>query len=276
MNAIISQLRLLLKSSKQLQDIFYDYKEQERLEMRKIQQSFYLRRVILQYPYLKGGEWKSFAFLSAGAFFMLATINGLLLGYSTLALILSTLLTLIVNGIFVYVYKPYKLEQWYVSGGLYYGVVIGFQGGLTLAVASIVFFEEGSPLLLHTMILWLMYLLFSYIFGGIVPFMYRTLERRAFQSDSLKEKLFALEKEKRAAIQALKQGLEREKNRLEEATRKVEENTLIPAQYKTPRALEMMISYLENQEVQTLEEAIQRFDQDAKDALRTMRILKSK
>lgn len=275
MNAIISQLRLLLKASKQLQDIFYDYKEQERLEMRKIQQSFYLRRVILQYPYLKGGEWKSFAILSISAFFMVALMHGFLFGYGWFSLVLATLLAVGVNGVFVFLYKPYKLEQWYVSGGLYYGVALGIQGGLTLAIASIVFFDEGSLLLLHTMIGWLTYLIVSYAFGGIVPLSYHWLEQRAYQNETLKHKLIALEKEKKAAIQALQSVLAKEKQRLESATQKVEETTLVPAQYKTPRALEMIIYYLETQEAQTLEEAIQRFDRESKDALRTMRILKT-
>ena len=63
MQLITSQLRTLLKTADELQDLVYDYKELERKKKEAINADFFVQKSIAEYRFLKA--WKSKALSSS-------------------------------------------------------------------------------------------------------------------------------------------------------------------------------------------------------------------
>lgn len=274
MKTTINQLRALLKDVIIWQNLFYQYKEEERKQTKAIQEKFHLKRIIAQYPYIKGGEWKSFVALHGLLVVLLLGVFLFAFDYVITSLVLVMVIMTLSNLAFIFFFKPYKVEDWYLVGAVYYGVLIGILSGVTLALASIAFFMEGPSLLLETSVLWLIISALTYVFGGIFPLIYNYLEKTGLKHPELLKELAAIEQEKKKALAGLKDQLQEINQKLEQATQKVESYDVVPAQFKTQRALEFILHYLETGKSETLEDAVERFDFASKDALRTMRILK--
>lgn len=274
METELNQLRALLKDVISWQNLFYQYKEEERKKTKEIQKEFHLKKVVAQYPYIKGGEWKSFLALHLVVTILLGVAFFAFFDYQVSSLLISIALMLGTNFAFIFAYKPYKVEEWYLIGAVFYGVLIGVLSGITLALASIAFFIEGRSTMLEASALWLTVSIITYAVGGVFPFTYELLTKQGLKHPELLKKLTVIENEKREAIGSLKATLHDINHKLEAATQRVESYDIVPSQFKTQRALEFTIFYLDTGKVTTIEEALTRFDFEVKDALRTMRILK--
>lgn len=274
MKTEINQLRALLKDVISYQNLFYQYKEEERKKTKEIQKQFHVKRVVAQYPYIKGGEWKSFLALHIVLTILLGVAFLAFFDYQVSSLLISFVLMIGTNLAFVLLYKPYKVEEWYLIGAVFFGVLIGILSGITLALASIAFFTEGPSILLEASALWLTVSAITYAIGGLFPLTYEFLTKQGLKHPELLKKLATIEGEKRDAIGNLKATLKDINQKLEAATQRVESYDVVPSQFKTQRAVEFILHYLETGKSATLEEALSRFEFEVKDALRTMRILK--
>jgi hypothetical protein len=173
-------------------------------------------------------------------------------------------------------YKPYKLPDWYLTGAIFYGLLLAFFGSVLLAYASIVFFTETGPFFLVLLGLINIHLVISYLVGGIFPALYNYLDQRAFQNETLQTALDALEKEKQNALEHIQSELRSYERKIQEAQKSFDAITLLPPEYKAYKTIKMLIYYLEEKKASSIEEATELFDAEEQDALRRMKILSVK
>jgi len=182
MNPIISELRTLLKFADTLQDLEYEKKEVERKQTQEIQETFFVKKAVIEYGYLKGLEAKSFVAMQLVVFLLsLGVFLGALSFFQNAwgSFLVSTAVGILLNVWFVLGYKPYKLPDWYLTGAIFYGLLLAFFGSVLLAYASIVFFTETGPFFLVLLGLINIHLVISYLVGGIFPALYNYLDRPA-------------------------------------------------------------------------------------------------
>jgi|GEM_PF-1441253 len=276
MNPIISELRTLLKYADTLQDLEYEKKEVRRKKTQAIKESFFVKRAITEYAYLKGLELKSFIVMQSLVW--LVTFSVFIIGLSffqsawgafTIALGLGAL----TNIWFVLGYKPYKLPEWYLTGAIFFGLLITLFGSILLAYASIVFFTESGPFWLVLLGILIIHLVITYLIGGIFPGLYNWLDRRAFRNAELHAQLKAIEAEEKAAIQAIDEDVASYDRKIKDVQKDFDAVTIVPNKYKAYKTLKMLIYYLEENKASSIDEAMKRFDSEDKDALRQMKIL---
>lgn len=276
MNPIISELRTLLKYADTLQDLEYEKSEVARKKTQEINETFFVKKAVIEYGYLKGLEAKSFivmqtlvtlftfiVFISALAFFQNA--------WGAMAASLGV--GILSNVWFVLGYKPYKVPDWYLTGAIFYGLLLALFGSVLLAYASIVFFTDSGPFFLVLLGLINIHLLISYLVGGVFPALYNVLDRRAFKNETLQAALKALDEEKENAIAHIQDELNAYDRKITEAQKAFDAITVIPPSYKAYKTIKLLIYYLEEKKATSIDEAIQLFDAEEQDALRRMTIL---
>lgn len=276
MNPIISELRTLLKFADTLQDLEYEKKEVERKKTQEINDAFYVKKAVIEYEFLKGLEAKSFIVMQT-----LVTLLGAIVFISALeffqnawdSLIVSLLIGVLINLWFVLGYKPYKIPDWYLTGALFYGLLLALFGTILLVYASIVFFTDSGPFFLVLFGLINIHLVISYLVGGIFPALYNRLDRNALKNETLITALQALEQEKENAMAHVQSELKTMTRKIAEAQKAFDAMTVIPPEYKSYKTIKLMIHYLEEKKATSIDEAIALFNQDEQDALRRMTIL---
>ena len=279
MNPIISELRTLLKYADTLQDLEYEKKEVERKQTQEIQETFFVKKAVIEYGYLKGLEAKSFVAMQLVVFLLsLGIFLGALSFFQNAwgSFLVSTAVGILLNVWFVLGYKPYKLPDWYLTGAIFYGLLLAFFGSVLLAYASIVFFTETGPFFLVLLGLINIHLVISYLVGGIFPALYNYLDQRAFENETLQTALDALEREKQNALDHIQSELRSYERKIQEAQKSFDAITILPPEYKAYKTIKMLIYYLEEKKATSIEEATELFEAEEKDALRRMKILSVK
>lgn len=276
MNPIISELRTLLKFADTLQDLEYEKKEVERKKTQEINETFFVKKAVIEYEYLKGLEAKSFIVMQTlvtllGAIVFIIASDFFQNAWDSL--IVSLLIGVLVNLWFVLGYKPYKVPDWYLTGALFYGLLLTLFATILLVYASIVFFTDSGPFFLVLFGLINIHLVISYLVGGIFPALYNLLDRNAFKNETLQAALKALEKEKENAHKHIQDELNTFNRKIAEAQKAFDAITVIPPEYKAYKTIKIMIHYLEEKKATSIDEAIELFNQDEQDALRRMTIL---
>lgn len=276
MKLIISELRNLLKHADTLQELQYEKKEIERKKKQEINDTFFVKKAILEYGYIKGIEAKSFIVMQLIVFFLSAIIFLSALAFfqnSWGAFIVSIFLGILSNVWFVVGYKPYKLPDWYLTGALFYGLLLTLFASVLLAYASVVFFTESGPFLLVLLGFLNIHLLLSYLVGGIFPALYNYLDRKAMANESLQTALQALEEEKTNALNQIQNEVMAFNRKIQEAQKAFDAITIIPPKYKAYKTIKTLIYYLEENKASTIEAALALLDAEEQDALRRMTIL---
>lgn len=276
MNPVVSELRTLLKHADTLQDLAYERKEVERTETKKLNEAFFVKKAIIEYQYLKGLEAKSFVvFQGMVSLFMAIIFIAFLTTFREAwgAFGVSLILGLAINVWFVLGYKPYKLNDWYLTGALFYGLLLAFLGGILLAYASVVFFLDVNPFFLVLLSLLNVSALISYAVGGIFPGLYNYLDKRATENATLKQELEALDIEKRQATEAIQDKLKRFDEKMKATQAKFDAITVIPSSLKAVKVIKTLIYYFDEHKEASLDEAIAHYKTQEENALRTMEFI---
>lgn len=279
MQPVTSQLRTILKTADELQDLVYDHKELERTKKEAINADFFVEKSIAEYRFFKGLEVKSFvvfqviaAVLTSLIFFSLFN----LFDGQVLALLSALVLGTAINVWFVLVYKPYKVEEWYLTGLIFYGLLLAFFAVFLLAYLSVVFFLDTGTYLLMFLSLMNVNLFVSLVFGAIFPVTFIILDKRAIHHPELKITLGNVEKNKQQKLEAMEEELKTFEQKIIKKQEALDQLTLVPDQYKGTKTLKILIRYFEDNRVKTIEEALALYDLEEQDALRKMTMLKVK
>jgi len=279
MQPVTSQLRTILKTADELQDLVYDHKELERTKKEAINADFFVEKSIAEYRFFKGLEVKSFvvfqviaAVLTSLIFFSLFN----LFDGQVLALLSALVLGTAINVWFVLVYKPYKVEEWYLTGLIFYGLLLAFFAVFLLAYLSVVFFLDTGTYLLMFLSLMNVNLFVSLVFGAIFPVTFIILDKRAIHHPELKIALENVEKNKQQKLEAMEEELKTFEQKIIKKQEALDQLTLVPDQYKGTKTLKILIRYFEDNRVKTIEEALALYDLEEQDALRKMTMLKVK
>ncbi len=279
MQLIISQLRTLLKNADELQDLIYDHKELERKKRESINADFFVRKSIAEYKYFKGLEAKSFVVFQI--FSVLVTTLLFVILYEFFDQQILSLLTALVLGTginiwFVLVYKPYKVEEWYMAGLLFYGLLLAGFGTFLFAYLSVVFFLDTGTFLLILLSLLNINMVISLLIGAIFPITFMILDKRAIKHPLLNASIEELQRLKEEEINQMEEELKTLDIKIEKCEEALDKITVIPSQYKGTKTIKVLIQYFEDKQVKSVEEALELYDLEEQDALRRMTMIKVK
>ena len=277
--AEIAQLKTLLKHADALQDLIFDHNELERKRKLAIETDFSVKKSIAEYKYFKGLEAKSFVVFQV----LIALLSTILFvsfysffDQQIFALITSLILITGVNIGFVLIYKPYKVEEWYMAGMIFYGLMLAGFGMFLFAYLSIVFFLETGTFFLILLTLFNINLILSLLFGAVFPITFRILDDRAIKNPLLTLSIEELEKAKQEDIKLMSQELESIEVKINKVEKELDAITLIPKAYKGTKTIKILIHYFEEKRVNNIEEALKLYDLEEQDALRRMRMINLK
>lgn len=279
MQLIISQLRTLLKNADELQDLIYDHKELERKKRESINADFFVRKSIAEYKYFKGLEAKSFVVFQI--FSVLITTLLFVILYDFFDQQILSLLTALVLGTginiwFVLVYKPYKVEEWYMAGLLFYGLLLAGFGTFLFAYLSVVFFLDTGSFLLILLSLLNINMVISLLIGAIFPITFMILDKRAIKHPLLNASIEDLQRLKEEEINQMEVELKTLDIKIEKWEEALDKITVIPSEYKGTKTIKVLIQYFEDKQVKSVEEALELYDLEEQDALRRMTMIKVK
>lgn len=274
-----SQLKTLLKHADELQDLIFDHNELERKKKIAIETDFSVKKSIAEYKYFKGLEFKSFVVFQVFSA-LLATLLFIRLfdffDQQVLAFITSLLLITGVNTWFVLVYKPYKVEEWYMTGLIFYGLLLAGFGMFLFGYLSVVFFLDTGTYLLMLLTLFNINLIISLVFGAVFPITFRILDHRAVKNPLLTLSIEELEKARDEDIKRMSKELEAINVKIAKVQKELDAITLVPKQYKGTKTIKILIHYFEEGRVKDIKEALKLYDLEEQDALRRMTMIKLK
>lgn len=279
MQLIISQLRTLLKNADELQDLIYDHKELERKKRESINADFFVRKSIAEYKYFKGLEAKSFVVFQIFSVLITTLLFGILYDFfdqQILSLLTALVLGTGINIWFVLVYKPYKVEEWYMAGLLFYGLLLAGFGTFLFAYLSVVFFLDTGTFLLILLSLLNINMLISLLIGAIFPITFMILDKRAIKHPLLNASIEELQRLKEEEINQMEEELKTLDIKIEKCEEALDKITVIPSQYKGTKTIKVLIQYFEDKQVKSVEEALELYDLEEQDALRRMTMIKVK
>lgn len=279
MQLIISQLRTLLKNADELQDLIYDHKELERKKRESINADFFVRKSIAEYKYFKGLEAKSFVVFQIFSVFLTTLFFGILYDFfdqQILSLLTALVLGTGINIWFVLVYKPYKVEEWYMAGLLFYGLLLAGFGTFLFAYLSVVFFLDTGSFLLILLSLLNINMVISLLIGAIFPITFMILDKRAIKHPLLNASIEDLQRLKEEEINQMEEELKTLDIKIEKLEEALDKITVIPSQYKGTKTIKVLIQYFEDKQVKSVEEALELYDIEEQDALRRMTMIKIK
>lgn len=279
MQLIISQLRTLLKNADELQDLIYDHKELERKKRESINADFFVRKSIAEYKYFKGLEAKSFVVFQIFSVFLTTLFFGILYDFfdqQILSLLTALVLGTGINIWFVLVYKPYKVEEWYMAGLLFYGLLLAGFGTFLFAYLSVVFFLDTGSFLLILLSLLNINMVISLLIGAIFPITFMILDKRAIKHPLLNASIEDLQRLKEEEINQMEEELKTLDIKIEKLEEALDKITVIPSQYKGTKTIKVLIQYFEDKQVKSVEEALELYDLEEQDALRRMTMIKIK
>lgn len=279
MQLIISQLRTLLKNADELQDLIYDHKELERKKRESINADFFVRKSIAEYKYFKGLEAKSFVVFQIFSVFLTTLFFGILYDFfdqQILSLLTALVLGTGINIWFVLVYKPYKVEEWYMAGLLFYGLLLAGFGTFLFAYLSVVFFLDTGTFLLILLSLLNINMVISLLIGAIFPITFMILDKRAIKHPLLNASIEDLQRLKEEEINQMEVELKTLDIKIEKLEEALDKITVIPSQYKGTKTIKVLIQYFEDKQVKSVEEALELYDLEEQDALRRMTMIKIK
>lgn len=274
-----SQLKTLLKHADELQDLIFDHNELERKKKFAIETDFSVKKSIAEYKYFKGLEFKSFVVFQVFSA-LLATLLFIRLfdffDQQVLAFITSLILITGVNTWFVLVYKPYKVEEWYMTGLIFYGLLLAGFGMFLFGYLSVVFFLDTGTYLLMLLTLFNINLIISLIFGAVFPITFRFLDHRAVKNPLLTLSIEELEKARDEDIKKMSKELEAIDVKIAKVQKELDAITLVSKQYKGTKTIKILIHYFEEGRVKDIKEALKLYDLEEQDALRRMTMIKLK
>lgn len=279
MQLIISQLRTLLKNADELQDLIYDHKELERKKRESINADFFVRKSIAEYKYFKGLEAKSFVVFQIFSVFLTTLFFGILYDFfdqQILSLFTALVLGTGINIWFVLVYKPYKVEEWYMAGLLFYGLLLAGFGTFLFAYLSVVFFLDTGSFLLILLSLLNINMVISLLIGAIFPITFMILDKRAIKHPLLNASIKDLQRLKEEEINQMEVELKTLDIKIEKLEEALDKITVIPSEYKGTKTIKVLIQYFEDKQVKSVEEALELYDLEEQDALRRMTMIKVK
>lgn len=279
MQLIISQLRTLLKNADELQDLIYDHKELERKKRESINADFFVRKSIAEYKYFKGLEAKSFVVFQIFSVFLTTLFFGILYDFfdqQILSLFTALVLGTGINIWFVLVYKPYKVEEWYMAGLLFYGLLLAGFGTFLFAYLSVVFFLDTGSFLLILLSLLNINMVISLLIGAIFPITFMILDKRAIKHPLLNASIEDLQRLKEEEINQMEVELKTLDIKIEKLEEALDKITVIPSEYKGTKTIKVLIQYFEDKQVKSVEEALELYDLEEQDALRRMTMIKVK
>lgn len=279
MQLIISQLRTLLKNADELQDLIYDHKELERKKRESINADFFVRKSIAEYKYFKGLEAKSFVVFQIFSVFLTTLFFGILYDFfdqQILSLLTALVLGTGINIWFVLVYKPYKVEEWYMAGLLFYGLLLAGFGTFLFAYLSVVFFLDTGSFLLILLSLLNINMVISLLIGAIFPITFMILDKRAIKHPLLNASIEDLQRLKEEEINQMEVELKTLDIKIEKLEEALDKITVIPSEYKGTKTIKVLIQYFEDKQVKSVEEALELYDLEEQDALRRMTMIKIK
>lgn len=276
MTSETSQLRTLLKHADTLQDLRYDHQELERKKKAAIDTDFAVKKSIAEYQYFKGLEAKSFVVFQI----VVALFTGLLFflffdffDRQILALVTALVLGTGINIWFVLGYQPYKVEDWYMIGLIFYGLLLAGFGTILFAYLSVVFFLDTGDYLLMMLALLNVHLIVSLIVGAIFPVTFGILDHRAIKNPLLTASLEELEKDREKAVEEMSQELASIEKKIQKVEKELAAITVIPDAYKATKTIKTLMQYFEEKRVHQIDQAIALYDLEEKDALRRMRMI---
>lgn len=274
-----SQLKTLLKHADELQDLIFDHNELERKKKFAIETDFSVKKSIAEYKYFKGLEFKSFVVFQVFSA-LLATLLFIRLfdffDQQVLAFITSLILITGVNTWFVLVYKTYKVEEWYMTGLIFYGLLLAGFGMFLFGYLSVVFFLDTGTYLLMLLTLFNINLIISLIFGAVFPITFRFLDHRAVKNPLLTLSIEELEKARDEDIKKMSKELEAIDVKIAKVQKELDAITLVSKQYKGTKTIKILIHYFEEGRVKDIKEALKLYDLEEQDALRRMTMIKLK
>lgn len=275
----IAQLKTLLKHADALQDLIFDHNELERKRKLAIETDFSVKKSIAEYKYFKGLEAKSFVVFQV----LIALLSTILFvtffdffDQQILSLITALVLGTGVNIWFVLVYKPYKVEEWYMTGMIFYGLMLAGFGMFLFAYLSIVFFLETGTFFLILLTLFNVHLILSLLFGAVFPITFRILDDRAIKNPLLTLSIEELEKAKEEDIKEMSKELQSIEVKISKVEKELDAITLIPKAYKGTKTIKILMHYFEEKRVSNIKEALKLYDLEEQDALRRMRMINLK
>jgi len=181
-----------------------------------------------------------------------------------------------INIWFVLVYKPYKVEEWYMAGLLFYGLLLAGFGTFLLAYLSVVFFLDTGTFLLILLSLLNINMVISLLIGAIFPLTFMYLDNKAIKHPLLNASIEELQKLKENEINQMEEELKSLDIRIKKLEDVLEKDTLIPSPYKGTKTIKILIQYFEDKHVKTMDEALALYDIEEQDALRRMTMIKVK
>lgn len=279
MQLIISQLRTLLKNADELQDLIYDHKELERKKRESINADFFVRKSIAEYKYFKGLEAKSFVVFQIFSVLITTLLFVILYDFfdqQILSLFTALVLGTGINIWFVLVYKPYKVEEWYMAGLLFYGLLLAGFGTFLFAYLSVVFFLDTGSFLLILLSLLNINMVISLLIGAIFPITFMILDKRAIKHPLLNASIEDLQRLKEEEINQMEVELKTLDIKIEKLEEALDKITVIPSEYKGTKTIKVLIQYFEDKQVKSVEEALELYDLEEQDALRRMTMIKVK
>jgi hypothetical protein len=279
MQSIISPLRTLHKSADELQDLIYDHKELERKKRESINADFSVRKSIAEYKYFKGLEAKSFVVFQIFSLLVTSLLFGILYDFfdqQILSLLTALVLGTGINIWFVLVYKPYKVEEWYMAGLLFYGLLLAGFGTFLFAYLSVVFFLDTGSFLLILLSLLNINMVISLLIGAIFPITFMILDKRAIKHPLLNASVEELQRLKEEEINQMEKELKVLDIKIKKLEETLEKMTIIPSQYKGTKTIKVLIQYFEDKQVKSIEEALELYDLEEQDALRRMTMIRVK
>lgn len=279
MTSETSQLRTLLKQADELQDLIFDHKELERKKKSTIETDFSVNKSIAEYKYFKGLEAKSFVVFQS---ILVLVVTSLFVGLydffdqQILALLSALVFGTGVNIWFILVYKPYKVEEWYLTGFIFYGLLLAGFGMFLFGYLSVVFFLDTGTYLLMLLTLFNIHLLVSLILGAIFPLTFRLLDTRAVKHPQLAASVKELEKARDEEIQEMSNELQSLDQKIAKVEKELDAITIVPKEYKGTKTIKILIQYFEEKRVKTIDEAIELYNREEQDALRRMTMINVK
>ena len=274
-----SQLKTLLKHADSLQDLVYDYQELERKRKEAIQVDFSVKKSIAEYKYFKGLEAKSFIIFQVITALLTTLLFISFIDFfdrQILSLMSSIILATGINIAFVLIYKPYKVEEWYLTGFIYYGLMLAGFGMFLFGYLSVVFFLDTGSYILMLLALLNIHLVISLVFGAIFPLTFQHLDDKAIKNPLLTSSIEALEKSRDLEINEMSKDLKALDDQIQKTQKELSAMTLVPPTYKGTKTLKILIQLFEDKRATSIDEALKIYDLEEQDALRQMSMIKVK
>lgn len=268
MQNILKQLKQLKNNIERKQILEQKLNRDYKKEKSAIQWYYHVKRARVEYTVLKGNEVKAFLIYNTLVLIIIAITFFMFFNGQITSLLLAFVMATVMNIAYILTYKTYKVEEWYIVGAFYYGILFSLFAAILLAYGSIVYIDGGSEILLSGLGFFLVSIFISYLIGGIFPVTNEFLENYGLKKSHIVEAIKQLDMDEQEALNALQKTYEKYRIEMDELTGLIEKETVVPEAYKSNKAIRAIIEYFSNQPVTSIAEALERFDEENRDSIR--------